>query len=111
MTDEKKLWHIRPTKVCRIGIIYAQGERRIRKSREKEISKNTKKSPSYYPLMTAWYSSRRLLMQSAKQDVTGRGGDAASLNRIAAVRQIAEPKYPAFMGTNIARWRAAAITK
>lgn len=48
--------------------------------------------------MTAQYSSRRLLMQSAKQDVTGRVGDAASLNRIAAVRQIAEPKYPAFMG-------------
>lgn len=48
--------------------------------------------------MTAQYSSRRLLMQSAKQDVTGRVGDVASLNRIAAERQIAQPKYPAFMG-------------
>lgn len=46
----------------------------------------------------AQYSSRLLLMQSAKQDVTGRVGDAASFNRIAAVRQIAKPKYPAFMG-------------
>lgn len=57
------------------GLFSAGGE-----GGRKEISKNTKtKSASYYPLMTARYSSRRLLMQKApnRMSLAG-GGDAAS---------------------------------